>query len=225
MEEIKEEGNGINVDDYLANLKAKEEGAQAEFQIPKTTDVLRPPDPMDVKPTLKATDVDSEEVDPDKPKAAVVKMQWIKGEKLGSVEEVDREEDGWIIFKSGGRVNVALKTEFLSVVDSNTHTMNIQAELDVWLQSSPKTAPVVAPVKSPITALLEKSSSMTDVTFALEIKVNSPTPELLAILVDSFGEEACKEVTEYLIDQVDTKALIAAAREKVERMAQSTTKS
>ena len=54
----------------------------------------------------------------------VVKYQWVKGEKFGNVEEIDRSEEGFIYFKSGTRINADLLLEFLLPVDKVAGAMN-----------------------------------------------------------------------------------------------------
>jgi len=217
MEEIKAEGNGINVDEYLANLKAKETATQTVPGLPKTTDVLRPPDPMDIKPG----EIEEKEVDPD---AEPIKMQWIKGEKTGSVEEVDREDGDFIIFKSGGRVNKGLKDEYLVGVDKDTLVISVEDELRRTPPPSLNQAKAVTLQKSPVATLLEKSSQTEELAIKLSVKINAPTPGLMSILIDSFGDEAIEEVKKFIIAQVDTKALTEAAGKKVEEIISNSSK-
>ena len=53
------------------------------------------------------------------------------------------------------------------------------------------------------------------------VSVKTPTPALMAVLRDSFGEEADQEVEEYMMAQVDSQSLSEAAREEMKRLIQT----
>ena len=52
------------------------------------------------------------------------KLQWIKGDKIGSVEVIKTTEDGWTIFESGGRISTSLISEFLEPLDGDPLDFN-----------------------------------------------------------------------------------------------------
>jgi len=218
MEEM--DGVGINVDEFIANEKAKGNGYPGAAKMGVGAPP-RKPDPMDRR-LAPVIDVASTAVDEGK-----AKMQWKKGDKTGTVEVVKDEDEEWLTFESGGRISKALKDEFLNDVDPKTPAIDVYTEFNTEFaprlhQEIPKA--IVQTQESPVTALLKKSSGKVAVSFALEVQVDAPSPALLAILIDSFGEDAMKDVEEYITAQVDMKALKQAVADKVQKMIDSTVK-
>jgi len=215
MEEI--DGVGINVDEFIANEKAKGNGYPGAAKMGVGAPP-RKPDPMDRRLTAVIDVASTAAVDDGK-----AKMQWKRGDKTGTVEVVKDEDEEWLMFESGGRISKALKDEFLNDVDPKTPAIDVSAEFAPVLQQEFQKA-IIQTQESPVTALLKKSSGKVAVSFALEVQVDAPSPALLAILIDSFGEDAMKDVEEYITAQVDMKALKQAVADKVQKMIDSTAK-
>ena len=52
------------------------------------------------------------------------RYQWIKGDKQGNVEDVSGEEDGFLIFQSGSRINKELINEFMMPITHDSQLVN-----------------------------------------------------------------------------------------------------
>ena len=71
-----------------------------------------------------------------------LKLQWIKGDKFGDVETVDKEEGEFTLFQGGGKIFTNLIPEFL--------TENIDTEMNV-LEAPTKTKET--PIKKEVETL------------------------------------------------------------------------
>lgn len=127
----------------------------------------------------------------------VIKLQWAKGDKFGTVETVASKDDEWTYFESGGRINSGLITEFMVDV-SNGQPLDLQIET----KNPPKNLNKES-VKSPVISLLNSSKKLEEQELTINIQVNIPKPELFNILYDSFEEAAVEDLIKFVKSQYD----------------------
>lgn len=133
-----------------------------------------------------------------------VKLQWIKGDKIGTVETVAGTEGEWTIFESGGRVSTGLISEFLSPIDGEP--------LDF---TSPQiTAPQTGPVQdntptvstntsSPIRTLFDKQKKNDKIKLTLSFPIEVPKEAIYEIISSSFDlDEVNDELESFIVDQI-----------------------
>lgn len=153
-------------------------------------------------------------------------LQWVKGDKIGNVETVSKDDGQWLTFDSGGRISKALLGEYMMDVAEGTLPAD-ELQLNAAVHEKPgATKQPIKPEqahkqKSPVAALLEKSSQQAEMIVNVAVTIKTPTPALMAVLRDSFGEEADAEVEEFMMAQVDSQSLSEAAREEMKRLIQA----
>lgn len=157
--------------------------------------------------------------------------QWIKGEQAGSIEEIEKEEGGFIYFKSGRRINSDLINEYLMETTEGA----IPLKDDIEMKSEPvldptaglkeagridptaglkvagevptisQPQPSITVPDSPVVALLKKmgDSSKDTVEISLKVSVKIPKKGTFAILEESFGEEVLQNVEGMALSQID----------------------
>ena len=124
--------------------------------------------------------------------------EWVKGDYTGNLEKITSEEieNGieWINFESGRRINKALFGEFLLINENGVSSMEPIVNL---------TAPVVSPEiqvqeeklqESPISILLKTQKKRKTEKMVLEFDLELPSPEILLIMYESFGEDLFSEI-------------------------------
>lgn len=170
---------------------------------------------------------------------SVVLYQWIKGEKVGTIEEVDKQQDGFIYFKSGRRINSDLLNEYLMLSGEGAIPLKEDLEtkqalidpalglkeagkadpaagLKVAGQSTPN--PNTAIPDSPIRALLNKmgDSSKDTIEISLTIPVKIPKAEMYSIMEESFGEEVLEGIKGLALSQIDENRVYKELKDIVE---------
>jgi hypothetical protein len=152
------------------------------------------------------------------------KLQWIKGDKTGKVETVKNiDGDGWLIFESGSRISTELVGEFmmdasegaLEIDDLSTRTpQHNQHERTTHVK--PKV------VESPLMSLLKKMSKTQSTPLEVTIKVEVPSTAMYSVLIDSFDEEEVhKEITTYILDQVDDQLIKESVQTSIDGIIQN----
>ena len=153
-------------------------------------------------------------------------LQWVKGDKIGNVETVAKDDGQWLTFDGGGRISKSLLGEYMMDVAEGTFSAD-ELQLNTAVHEKPNMAK--QPIKpeqahrqkSPVATLLEKSSQQAEMMVKVAVSVKTPTPALMAVLRDSFGAEADQEVEEYMMAQVDSQSLSEAAREEMKQLIQT----
>lgn len=157
------------------------------------------------------------------PQVPQQRLQWIKGDKLGVVETVVGEEGEWVTFASGGRISKALKHEYMLDVAEGmlpADELNLQQAARP-VQSQQKAPASPPPSKTPISILLDKSSQYDELEVAVRVKIKAPKASLLAVLRDSFGDEAMAEVEEHIMSQVNLETLEESTKAEVKQLLKS----
>lgn len=153
----------------------------------------------------------------EQPKKKTVKYQWIKGDRLGQVVEVDGVQPSkeWLIFTDGTRINPTLIKEFLIAVTDDSQVLNIPEPLNSNTPSS--TQQIKAPQVTQIVAssgpsvvgqMIEKMSKKNVVQIPIEINVNIPTPAIYAMLSEGMEEEDLnEEIMQVALSQLEINKL------------------
>jgi len=152
-------------------------------------------------------------------------LQWVKGEKIGTVEAVAKDDGKWLQFESGGRISKDILSEFMldvaeGVLPSDELTLNAMAHAPAPAKKASISPEPVHRPKSPVAVLLERSSQQDEIEVQVKVTIKSPTGSLMTVLRDSFGEEADSEVEEYMMGQIDAERLAQAARAEMQRLIQ-----
>ena len=148
-----------------------------------------------------------------------VKLQWVKGDKAGTVEIVEGTDGQWTIFQGGGRIATDLISEFM--LDTSVAGVLNSDDLSLTPQSQPKPIKKQEPKpaeKSPIRALLDSSKNLMKSNLEFNISVEIPTTSLYSVLLDSFGEDSIDEINSFVIDQVDQEVFKKALVEAIENL-------
>jgi len=124
--------------------------------------------------------------------------EWVKGDYTGNLEKIASEEieNGieWINFESGRRINKALFGEFLLINENGVSSIEPIGNL---------TVPVISPEiqvqeeklqESPISILLKTQRKRKTEKIVLEFDLELPSPEILLIMYESFGEDLFSEI-------------------------------
>jgi hypothetical protein len=166
-------------------------------------------------------------------------FQWIKGDKSGNIEGYkDVTEDigtglRFLEFKSGGRMNLQLLSEYMvtfpaSRVDfsdlemkrsSDPTNQNITPPLQSTQTQQTKTVKPVQTVaaveleESPIYTLLKKQKENW-VNVNITLKLNLPSKSLYSVLISSF-DGAESEIIDYVTEGIDIEDIRAALGESI----------
>jgi hypothetical protein len=136
----------------------------------------------------------------------IKRMQWVKGDKLGSVETVSQVDSEWIYFDSGARIASSLLNEYMiPIFDEPLNFNNTEQPI-----SKPKRQTVESKQKNnsdnsnPIRILLNNQKSIDEVDLKVSFTVKLPKKEILKVLDSAFdNSEILPELELYVIDQVN----------------------
>lgn len=161
-------------------------------------------------------------------------FQWLKGEHIGMVEKFKEiiEEGGmkFLVFQSGGRMNVDLITEFMDIFPSSPVRFDSSSP-----SFSPNSSPVPQPPaqkgkasvnsinygspvipgveESPIYKLLKKQKPNW-VNVNISLKLNLPTKSLYNVLISSF-DDADAEIANYVTEGIEIEDIRNAIAESI----------
>lgn len=132
------------------------------------------------------------------------KLQWIKGEKIGTVEIVKGTEGEWTTFESGGRISTSLISEFFEPIngdplDFNPQTPALQKAAETYKEKV--TNPL--PTPSPIRTLFDKQKKNDEIKLSLSFPIEVPKKGIYEIISSSFDlDEVNDELESFIIDQI-----------------------
>ena len=146
----------------------------------------------------------------------VEKLQWIKGDKQGSIEIVKERGGDWTIFESGGRINNTLLNEYMILIQNDNEILNFE---DVKA-SLPKGTPVKIPTRkktSPILTLLERMEDFDELELNLKVKIKVPKIDVMNLLSSTFGEKDFIDDLEVFVnEQAKEKNMNEILRKEIE---------
>ena len=137
-------------------------------------------------------------------------FQWIKGDHLGLIEKVSsKEDDTWVYFESGRRINKSLANEFLVVADDDSvipfdPIEQTLPQIEVK-QKRVQSKRELSPIDSVVVSLKDVSLLKQNVEVKIEISV--PKPEVYNLLQESFGEEVFESIFQGVLDKLNVENL------------------
>lgn len=136
-----------------------------------------------------------------------IKLQWIKGDKIGNVETVKGSEAEWTLFESGARISSSLINEFMIPVSSSDPVLDFGSVISEVPQfqnkKESKSSTKENSTKSPIRILFDKQKNTDDVTLSLSLNITIPKKDIFDIMSVSFEEEeVIKELWSFIADQI-----------------------
>jgi hypothetical protein len=143
------------------------------------------------------------------------KLQWIKGEKFGTVETVKGIDNEWTLFVSGCRIATNLISEFLEPVHG--------APLD--FNNSPKPIAPKAinatptPQSSPIRTLFDKQKKNDKVKLNLTFPIEVPKKAIYEIISSSFDtDEVNNELESFIKNQVSEDLILDSLFDSIKEL-------
>lgn len=140
-------------------------------------------------------------------------LQWIKGDKAGSVEIIASIDNEWVIFQSGGRISTELIHEFM--VDTAEGVLDFSIPQNVQpqqIQSNQHSK------DSALMTLLKKMSKTEEHVLQINIPIKIPTLGMYTILQDTFDEAVDEEIKRYVLNQVNDKQIKDSVNSSVEEV-------
>ncbi len=131
-------------------------------------------------------------------------LQWIKGDKFGSVETIKSTEGEWTIFKSGGRIATNLLNEFLEPVNGDPLNFDPPSPALIKAAESYKEkVPLQKDIASPIRTLFDKQKKNDKVKLNLTFPIELPKKAIYEIISSSFdADEVNDELVSFISEQV-----------------------
>ncbi len=127
------------------------------------------------------------------------KYQWIKGDKVGSVESYSSHDNEWVYFASGSRINASLISEYMMQVSSDTPLDLSITKQDI--RSTPKQSTSIVSKKqdefNPVKSLL-KQAAKTKHHFTYTFDADIPKQQVYNLIQDSFETK----IDDLLVDMV-----------------------
>lgn len=134
-------------------------------------------------------------------------FQWIKGDHLGLIEKVSsREDDMWVYFESGRRINKSIANEFLvSADDDSVIPFDTIEQVLPRIEVKQKNKRELSPIDNVVVSLKDVSLLKQNVEVKIEISV--PKPEVYNLLQESFGEEIFESIFQGVLDKLNIENL------------------
>lgn len=132
------------------------------------------------------------------------KLQWIKGDKIGTVEVVIGTDGKWTTFESGGRIDTSLISEFLSPIDGepldfDPPTPTLQKAAETYKEKVTNQLPT----SSPIRTLFDKQKKNDKIKLSLSFPIEVPKKGIYEIISSSFDlDEVNDELESFIENQI-----------------------
>jgi len=133
------------------------------------------------------------------------RLQWIKGDKIGTVETVTGTEGEWTIFASGGRVSTNLIGEFLTPIQGEPMDFSDPPPNSALKEAAKtyKKNAVSLPMASPIRTLFDKQKKNDKIKLNLSFPIEVPKEAIYEIISSSFDlDEVNNELESFIVDQI-----------------------
>lgn len=140
-------------------------------------------------------------------------LQWIKGDKAGSVETILTIDNEWVIFQSGGRISSELIHEFM--VDTQEGVLDFSIQ-QVERVPQPN---IRNEHESALMTLLKKMSKTEEHILEIKIPIKIPTLGMYHVLNDTFEDaEVHEEIKKYVLNQINDKEVKQSVASSVEEV-------
>jgi len=148
------------------------------------------------------------------------RLQWIKGDRFGNVETVEKEEGEFTIFKGGSKIYTNLIPEFLTTdIDANMKADAKPSKLPPPTDISTETSAKVE--KSALRILLDKQKKLDKVPMGISFSVNIPKKKIIDVLESTFDtEELHIELENFIEDQLDTEVILNTVKDSIKILIQ-----
>ena len=139
-------------------------------------------------------------------------LQWIKGDKAGSVEIILSADNEWVIFQSGGRISTELIHEFMVSTEEGVLDFSIQPAETAIIQTRNER-------DSALMTLLKKMSKTEEHILEIKIPIKIPTLGMYHVLNDTFEDaEVHEEIKKYVLNQINDKEVKQSVASSVEEV-------
>ena len=134
----------------------------------------------------------------------LIKLQWIKGDKIGTVETISSTEGEWTTFEGGGRIATNLISEFLQPIDGepldfDPPTPALTKAAEVYKEKLPPQKET----SSPIRTLFDKQKKNDKIKLNLSFPIEIPKKNIYEIISSSFDlDEVNDELESFIVDQI-----------------------
>ena len=148
------------------------------------------------------------------------KLQWIKGDKFGTVEIIKGVEGDWTTFHSGNRIATNLISEFLEPLDGDPLDLNpsppaVTKAAEVYKEKLPpqKETP------SPIRTLFDKQKKNDKVKLNLTFPIEVPKKAIYEIISSSFdSEEVNEELESFIKNQISEDLILDSLFDSIKEL-------
>lgn len=146
------------------------------------------------------------------------RLQWVKGDKQGTVEIVDTANEDWTIFKSGGRISNSLINEFMISIQSDNQILNFKEAISQPpVTNSQNSVESLNKTTSPVLALLERMEVFDEIELNLKVNIKVPTIDVMNLISSTFGEgEFNKDLEIFIKQQTQEKNLNGILKKEIE---------
>lgn len=145
-----------------------------------------------------------------------IKLQWIKGDKIGNVEIVKGTDNEWTIFESGARISSSLINEFMIPIGPIDPVLDFDSAISQPIEVSVKQQPKPRSDKSPIRILFDKQKNADAVSLTLSLDITVPKKNVFDIMSVSFDEEeVINELRSFITDQIKDDRVKEAIKDSV----------
>jgi hypothetical protein len=153
-------------------------------------------------------------------------LQWIKGDKIGSVEQIATQEGEWTIFHSGARIATNLINEFMIPIEGEPLDLNpVQAIPNGPIAtngpaSQPPSERIVNKQKdNPIKTLFDKQKKTDSIDLKLTFSINVPSKDIFDIISMTFDEdEVINELNSFISNQINPDVLKDTLKTSIEEL-------
>lgn len=152
-------------------------------------------------------------------------LQWTKGDKIGTVEEISMHENEWTKFKSGSRIATNLINEFMIPIEGEPLDFNqvsekplIQNKVDTNLINA-NSSSKLNKNSNPIKILFDKQKKTENIELNLKFLINVPSSDIFDIINMSFDEsEVTEELNSFILNQINETLLKDTLNKAVETL-------
>jgi hypothetical protein len=158
----------------------------------------------------------------------ILKYQWKKGDKFGTIVEVKESDDSFLYFTDGSKIFHEVVSEFLEEIKEGEIPFP-GADVINSVDNVPKVEVITQPKKvkktvevqdSPLTQLIKNLSSKNVESFTMDIGINLPKKEIFKMLVDNSEQEESeiiKEISKVASSQIEINNLQEFLTEEIQK--------
>lgn len=148
------------------------------------------------------------------------RLQWIKGDKIGTVETISGIDGEWTKFESGNRISTDLISEFLIPINEEPLDFDPPNPALIKAAETYKERVITQPkVASPIRTLFDKQKKNDKTKINISLTVEVPKQNIYEIISSSFDtDEVHQELKAYIKDQVDNSLIEGWIQESIDEL-------